>query len=66
MIPQELMAYRSVFDKVATNRFPDRRPWDHTIDLQPNFISKKAHVYLLSLPEQEKLEEFITENLEKG
>ena len=66
MIPQELMAYRSVFDKVATNRFPDRRPWDHAIDLQPDFIPKKAHVYPLSLPEQEKLEEFITENLEKG
>ena len=24
MIPQELMKYRSVFDKVAANRFPDR------------------------------------------
>ena len=66
MIPQELMIYRSVFDKVAANRFPDRRPWDHAIDLQPDFIPKKAHVYPLSLPEQEKLEEFVTENLEKG
>ena len=33
MIPHELMAYRSVFDKVAANRFPDQRPWDHAIDL---------------------------------
>ena len=24
MIPQELMTYQSVFDKVAANRFPDR------------------------------------------
>ena len=30
------------------------------------FCSKKAHVYLLSLPEQEKLKELVTENLEKG
>ena len=42
MIPQELMTYRSVFDKVAANRFPDRQPWDHTIDLQPDFIPKKG------------------------
>ena len=51
MIPQELMSYRSVFDKVAANRFPDRQPWDHAIDLQPDFIPKKAHIYPLSLPE---------------
>ena len=66
MIPQELMTYQSVFDKIAANRFPDRRPWDHAIDLQHNFIPKKAHVYPLSVPEQEKLKEFVTENLEKG
>ena len=64
MIPKELMTYRSVFDKIAANRFPDRRPWDHAIDLQPDFIPKKAHIYPLSLPEQEKLKEFIMENLE--
>ena len=66
MIPQELMTYRSVFDKVAANSFPDWWPWDHAINLQPNFIPKKAHVYPLSLPEQEKLEEFVTEILKKG
>ena len=66
MIPQELMTYQSVFDKVAANRFPDRRPWDHAINLQPDFVPKKAHIYPLSLPEQEKLEEFVMENLEKG
>jgi Reverse transcriptase (RNA-dependent DNA polymerase)/RNase H-like domain found in reverse transcriptase len=66
MIPQTLMKYRSVFDKDAANRFPERRPWDHAIDLQTDFIPKKAHIYPLSLPEQEKLEEFVTENLEKG
>ena len=60
------MTYQSIFNKIATNRFPDRRPWDHTINLQPDFIPKKAHVYLLSLLEQEKLEEFVTDNLEKG
>ena len=40
MIPQELMTYRSVFVKVAANRCPDQRPWDHAIDLQPDFIPK--------------------------
>ena len=66
MIPQELMTYQSVFDKVAANRFPDQRPWDHAINLQPDFIPKNVHVYPLLLPEQEKLEEFVTENLEKS
>ena len=66
MVPKELIQYQSVFDKDAANRFPERRSWDHAIDLQPDFLLKKAHVYPLSLPEQDKLKEFITENLEKG
>ena len=66
MVPKELIQYQSVFDKDAANRFPDRRSWDHAIDLQPDFLPKKAHVYPLSLPEQDKLKEFVTENLEKG
>ena len=66
MVPKELIQYRSVFDKDAANRFPERRSWDHAIDLQPDFLPKKAHVYPLSLPEQDKLKEFVTENLEKG
>ena len=41
MIPQELMTYWSIFNKITTNRFPDRRPWDHTINL-PWFYSKKG------------------------
>jgi hypothetical protein len=41
MIPQELRKYRSVFDKNAADRFPERRTWDHAIDLQPDFIPKR-------------------------
>ena len=32
-VPQELHDYLLVFDKKTAERFPELRPWDHTIDL---------------------------------
>ena len=65
MIPEELVDYKDVFDKKAANRFPEFRSYDHTIELKEDFVSKDCKVYPLSLPEQEKLDKFIDENLEK-
>ncbi|RDX41062.1 hypothetical protein OH76DRAFT_1365215, partial [Lentinus brumalis] len=33
MVPEQYRQYRKVFDKQSSERFPDRRPWDHAIDL---------------------------------
>jgi hypothetical protein len=37
--------YKSVFEKEASEHFPESRPWDHAIDLKPNFIPKDCKVY---------------------
>src|SRR5271156_4575884 len=66
MIPPALMDYRDVFDKKTAERFPESRPWDHAIDLKPDFIPKDCPIYPLSLPEQGELQKFIDNNLEKG
>ena len=66
MVPSELMEYRSVFDEEEATRFPECRPWDHAIDLKPDFVPKDCPVYPLSLPEQGELQKFIDNNLAKG
>src|SRR5271156_1836444 len=66
MVPPELLEYKSVFDEVEASRFPESRPWDHAIDLKDDFIPKDCPIYPLSLAEQEKLQDFIDDNLRKG
>jgi hypothetical protein len=58
--------YKSVFEKEASEQFPESRPWNHAIDLKPDFIPKDCKVYPLTLAEQMKLDEFLEENLQKG
>src|ERR1700678_1086065 len=65
MLPEELADYRDVFDKKAANIFPESGSYDHAIELKEDFVPKDCKVYPLSLPEQEKLDKFIDENLEK-
>lgn len=65
-LPKEYQRYKDVFEKKAAERFPESRPYDHAIDLKPDFIPKDCKVYPLSLLEQQKLDEFLDENLRKG
>ena len=66
MVPTELHDYLDVFDKETAARFPESRPWDHAIDLKEDFVPQDCKVYPLTLPEHEKMCEFIDENLAKG
>lgn len=65
-IPSYLAKYQHVFEKQASERFPESRPYDHAIDLKPDFLPKDCKVYPLSPLEEEKMNEFIDENLRKG
>lgn len=38
IIPEYLMQYKEVFEKKAAERFPKSRPYDHAIDLKPDFV----------------------------
>ena len=66
MVPQELLNYKDVFNKVTAEQFPESRPWDHAIDLKEDFVPSDCKVYPMTLPEQAKLNKFIDENLAKG
>ena len=39
MVPQELLNYKDVFNKVMAEHFPESQPWDHAIDLKEDFVS---------------------------
>jgi len=60
---KEYKEYKTVFKKKASERFPVKKPWDHAIDLKPDFVPKDCKIYPMSPGEQEKLDEFINENL---
>jgi hypothetical protein len=67
MIPPEFLGFRFVFEKHASERLPERKIWDHAIDLKED--APKQHnckVYPLSKPEQEELDNFLKEHLRKG
>ena len=66
LLPKEYLEYRRVFEKEASERLPDPRPWDHAINLKPDFVARDCKVYPLSPSEQKKLDEFLEENLSKG
>lgn len=65
-LPMEYQVYQDVFEKKAAERFPEARPYDHAIDLKDDFVPKDCKVYPLSPMEQQKLDEFLDENLRKG
>ncbi|KAF8240649.1 hypothetical protein L208DRAFT_1064440, partial [Tricholoma matsutake] len=59
LLPKQYKEYQQIFEKEALEQFPESRPWDHAIELKPDFIAKDCRVYPLSLVEQKKLDEFL-------
>jgi hypothetical protein len=45
---------------------PTKKKWDHAIDLKPDFTPKGCKTYPLSPAEDEELNKWIDEQLEKG
>ena len=48
------------------DQLPERRPWDHVIELTPGFKPVDCKVYPLNPKEQQALDEFLNENLRSG
>jgi len=65
-LPEVYAEYRMVFEKEASERMPEHKPWNHVIDLKPDFIPKDCKVYPLSPKEQKEQDKFLEENLRKG
>jgi len=66
MVPPQFHAYLDVFKKAPSERMPVRKPWDHAIDLNPNFVPRKSKLYPMSPTEQQEVRDFVDDQLKKG
>jgi len=66
MVPPQFHAYLDVFKKAPSERMPVHKPWDHAIDLNPNFVPRKSKLYPMSLTEQQEVRDFVDDQLKKG
>lgn len=67
MVPKEYQCHSKVFSEKKSERLPEHKLWDHTIDFTPNApASLRTKVYPMSPVEQEELDWFFEENLRKG
>ncbi|SJL01318.1 uncharacterized protein ARMOST_04638 [Armillaria ostoyae] len=67
MVPPDYRSFRDLFSKENFDELPERKPWDHAIELVPNAKSTlDCKVYPLNRNEQEQLDKFLDENLESG
>ncbi len=67
MVPEHYHSFRDLFSKENFDELPERKPWDHAIELTPNAKSTlDCKVYPLNRNEQEQLDKFLDENLDSG
>ncbi|KAF8641666.1 hypothetical protein AX16_009851 [Volvariella volvacea WC 439] len=65
-LPSYCQPFKEWFEKQASEHLPEKRQWDHLINLKPDFMSKDCKIYPLPPQHQEELDTFIKENLQKG
>jgi len=68
-IPPQYADYKDVFEKKEFDKLPDRRLWDHTINLLPGAeqdLKLRGKIYPMSQKEKIELDKFIDENLASG
>jgi hypothetical protein len=65
-IPDYVKIFGQVFSEEGFAKLPNRKPWDHAIELVPGAQPKGCKVYPISVTEQSELNRFLTENLETG
>ena len=66
LLPDELKQFSELFEKKASERFPESRPWDHAIELKEGFIPRDCQIYPTAPAEDGALKEFVETNLGKG
>ena len=59
MVPEQYRDYAKVFAEVDSQRLPDHRPWDHSIDLKPDAPEMiRSKVNPMPVNEQAELDKF--------
>ena len=67
MVPKTYHEFKDVFEPTLFDELPERKPWDHAINLKPDAPdSLRCKLYPLSIAERQKLDEFINENMRTG
>ena len=66
MLPKPYLGFQDVFSKESFDELPERKQWDHAIDLKPASQPFSTKVYPMSLVEQKELDDFLEENLSSG
>ena len=65
-VPEMYQEFRDVFEKEHFDSLPQRRPWDHAIELTPGSKPISCRNYPMSQTEQKELDSFLEENLRSG
>jgi hypothetical protein len=66
IVPTSLHTYADVFSETAFNSLPERRKWDHAIELECEPSPRFCKVYLMTLTEQTEMDTFLEEALATG
>ena len=65
-LPEWCKDFEDVFSEKSHEKLPPHRPYDHVIDLKPNFVPKIAKIYPLNPLEMETCKSFVEEHLKTG
>ena len=66
VLPEWCKDFEDVFSEKTHEKLPPHCPYDHAIDLKPNFVPKIAKVYPLNPLEMETCKSFVEEHLKTG
>ena len=65
-VPSTYHDFEKVFLKESFDELPQRRKWDHAIELVPGAEPSSTKLYPMSPNEQDELDSFLDENLQSG
>jgi hypothetical protein len=66
IVPPSLRAYADIFSETAFDSLPERRKWDHAIELEREPSPGFRKVYPMTLMEQTEMDAFLEEALATG
>ena len=62
VVPEPYLGFRDVFSKESFDKLPERKQWDHAINLIPGSKPFSNKVYPISPVKQKELDNFLNEN----
>src|SRR5713101_3723087 len=62
-VPKHYHEYKDIFDEKEFDELPQRRMWDHAIELE-GFTPAQGHIFSFNPRQEKEINEFIDENLQ--